>query len=60
MDLTTQQQNSISASGASACRAEGKDNWKLNPHQQGTVEHALWLGGYESEAESIGSQDKDW
>lgn len=60
MDLPIQHQDNIRASGASACRAAGKDNWKLNPYQQGTVEHDLWLGGYESEAESMGSQGKDW
>lgn len=60
MALTTQQQDQISASATVACQAAGKDNWKLNPHPPGTVEHGIWLAGYESEAEAIGSQGKDW
>lgn len=60
MKLTIHEQDSIAALGASACRAAGKDNWKLNPYQRGTDEYDLWLGGYEREAESIGSQTHDW
>lgn len=60
MALTIQEQDQISAAGAAACRASGKNNWALNPYPAGSAEHGIWLGGYESEAEAMGSAGKDW
>lgn len=60
MELTISEQDSICAAGESACRSAIKDAWKLNPYKEGTNEHDIWLGGYERQAEVIGSQGKDW
>lgn len=60
MALTIQQQDQISDAGAAACRSAGHEKWKMNPHQPGSVEFDIWLGGYEREAEMIGSQGKNW
>lgn len=60
LGLSIVQQDQISDDGAAACRAVGKENWKNNPYPPQTLEHDIWLGGYEREADCIGSQGKNW
>jgi len=62
-NLTIHQQDEIAEEGASALRSHRpdiKEKWTLNPYAKGTDEYDIWLGGYEAEAERLGSEGRDW
>lgn len=62
-NLTVTEQDRIAEDGAAALRSYQpniKDKSTLNPYKPGTDEHEIWLGGYEAEAENVGSSGRDW
>lgn len=60
-ELSIEEMDRIANEGAAALIAHHSElkgeNWRLNPYQEGSDEHQIWIGGYESKAEELGSTE---
>lgn len=63
-DLTIDDMDRIAKEGGAALVAHHPElkgeTWRLNPYPEGSDEYDIWLVGYESKAEELGSIGKDW